>query len=198
MSKKEELPFGLTKKPRVQNTQASLANIDDHLGESSVMVQTWWSGEGFTVEIQDKNSSDKLDISWTQYEALKLSVEEILKAERAQALSKRIETINEQLEPKSPSKSNAVFSDTALEILADTNMLEFHDDRGPGSIVCPVCGASIAMTWSNGVQLTSAYDLQHATYCPVIEAKNRLQQKKAENTLKPTVRRRVRALKGKS
>lgn len=190
MSQKEELPFGLVRKPRVQSTLAVHAELDDHLGKSYVYAQTWWSGEGFSLEIQNSDETHKADITWTQYEALKVAVDEIQKAETAEIQKKKFEL-------KTEAQPNAVFNDTTIEILADTNMLELHDNNGPGSIVCPVCGASIAMKWSNGVQLTSSLDMKHAEYCPVIVAKKHLQQKKTETLTKLPVRRRVRALKGK-
>jgi len=187
----EELPFGLIKKPSVQTTHSVYAELDDHLGKSYLMAQTWWSGEGFSLEIQNSNETHKVDITWTQYEALKVAVNEMQKAETTE--------LKKKFEEKETVKPANVFSDTTIEILADTNMLELHDDNGPGAIVCPVCGASIAMKWSNGVQLTSSLDIQHAEYCPVIAAKKHLQQKKTKTPpKKPSVRRRVRALKGKA
>lgn len=186
MSQKEELPFGLKKAPRVVPTHASYAELDDHLGLSYLSVQTWWSGEGFTLEIQNSNETHKADITWTQYEALKVSVESIQKAE-----SKKHET-------EKPISTELFFGQTSLEILADTNMLELHDDNGPGSILCPVCGASVAMKWSNGIQTRSPDDIEHAVYCPIVLAKEHLENAKSETPIKPKVRRRIRAVKGKT
>lgn len=59
------------------------------------------------------------------------------------------------------------FSVEMLEMLQNTQMLDLHDDNGPGCIECPVCGASTAMQWRWGVRLDSTDDIKHHSFCPV-------------------------------
>ena len=42
--KKKEVRFGIPNPPRVVNTKSVLLDADDHLGKSTIMVDTWWSG----------------------------------------------------------------------------------------------------------------------------------------------------------
>lgn len=78
MTRKPRLPFGMTHPPRTAKTTATLATIDDHLGKSDLMAWTWWSGEGFTLEIQEYGKvAERIDISWTQWDALQLVVKEL-------------------------------------------------------------------------------------------------------------------------
>lgn len=63
-------------KPRAVDTVAVAAEVDDHLGESCVMIQTWWSGEGFTLTIEDRGETpmrqtQEVDLTWTQWEAVR-------------------------------------------------------------------------------------------------------------------------------
>ena len=60
-----------------------------------------------------------------------------------------------------------------LKMLADTDMLDLHDDNGPGSVECPVCRASIAMQWQWGKRLDNPDEIQHEKFCPVAWAKRR-------------------------
>lgn len=57
--------------PRVANTKAVLCVVDDHLAKSEIMLTTWWSGEGFTLEIEGKDGVRKMDFSWQEWEAAK-------------------------------------------------------------------------------------------------------------------------------
>ena len=75
-----ELPFGVARRPRVANTKSALCCIDDHHGKSELMVDTWWSGEGFTLQISD-DGEKSIQITWTQWDALKLTVSEIVRSE---------------------------------------------------------------------------------------------------------------------
>lgn len=65
--------------PRVAKTKSSLCTVDDHLGKSEVMVQTWWSGEGFTFTIDSEGKTREIELSWQEWEALRLSVEAMQK-----------------------------------------------------------------------------------------------------------------------
>ncbi len=78
---KRKLPFGIAQPPMVSNTKACLVVVDDHLGKSSVMVETWWSGEGFTIQIDDSGKTERLEVTWTQSRAIRLALDEIKKAE---------------------------------------------------------------------------------------------------------------------
>lgn len=75
------LPFGITTKPSVSKTHAALVSIDDHLGKSDVMIQTWWNGEGFTLTIGEGAKSQMIDISHVQWTATKMAVRAIKNAE---------------------------------------------------------------------------------------------------------------------
>lgn len=77
----DELPFGITRRPRVADTKAALCCVDDHLSTSDVMIQTWWSGEGFTLQIDCEGKRELLDLSWQEWEALRLCVEAVLEAD---------------------------------------------------------------------------------------------------------------------
>lgn len=77
----DELPFGIVGPPRVQRTKSALCCVDDHLGKSEVMLDTWWSGEGFTLRANRNGKSETLDLSWQEWEALRLCVEAVLKAD---------------------------------------------------------------------------------------------------------------------
>ncbi len=72
-----ELPFGILRPPNVSNTKAALVDIDDHLGKSSVMVDTWWNGEGLTVTIFDGDEERSLPFTHTQWEAAVLAARAI-------------------------------------------------------------------------------------------------------------------------
>ena len=64
--------------PRTCKTTATLVTLDDHLGKSDLLAWTWWSGEGFTLEIQEEGkAAEQIDISWSQWDALKLVVKEL-------------------------------------------------------------------------------------------------------------------------
>lgn len=76
----KELPFGV-KFVRPANTASVLVGIDDHLGESSVCVNTWWSGEGFDLITAEGNTEQRIGISWVQWEAMKLAVKAAMKQE---------------------------------------------------------------------------------------------------------------------
>ena len=73
----DELPFGIVRPPQVQKTKSALCVVDDHLGKSDVMIDTWWSGEGFTVRVDRESKAETLDLSWQEWEALRLCVEAV-------------------------------------------------------------------------------------------------------------------------
>ncbi len=76
---RQELPFGIVRPPSVANTKSAVVDIDDHLGKSSVMVDTWWNGEGMTLRVCESDQPDvALDVSFTQWVALKLAVKAVL------------------------------------------------------------------------------------------------------------------------
>ena len=60
-----------------------------------------------------------------------------------------------------------------LEMLEDTQMLDLHEDNGPGRVECPVCGESITMRWNWGKRLDSPEEIKHHVFCPVGWAKRR-------------------------
>lgn len=77
----DELPFGLKSLPDVQNTKASAVDVCDHLGESSIYIDTWWSGEGFTIRIDRKGEGkQEIELSWQEWEAVRLSIKAINKS----------------------------------------------------------------------------------------------------------------------
>jgi hypothetical protein len=81
----DALDLGLIGKPRVQSTHACLVSVDDHLGKSDVMVNTWWNGEGYTIIVTDEKDDEReIDLSHTQWEAVKAAICEISKAERSE------------------------------------------------------------------------------------------------------------------
>ena len=81
---KKKLPFYLEREPQVANTHAVLATVKDHLGESDVMVTTWWNGEGLTIDVEDRKAPHtrkvSINISWCEWDALKRCVKAIEKA----------------------------------------------------------------------------------------------------------------------
>ena len=60
-----------------------------------------------------------------------------------------------------------------LRMIEETQMLDVHDDNGPGNVQCPVCGASMAMQWKWGRRLDDPSELKHHQFCPVAWAKRR-------------------------
>jgi len=77
----KKLPFGVNEKPRVAETKAVAIDIEDHLGNSIIHVNTWWSGEGFTVQLEaDNGRTDAIDFSWQEWSALKLAIKAIQNA----------------------------------------------------------------------------------------------------------------------
>lgn len=75
--KDKKLPFGIKHRPKLANTKSVLCDVSDHLGESTVMVDTWWSGEGFTVHVHAKDGKREIDFSWSEWDALRLCLKEI-------------------------------------------------------------------------------------------------------------------------
>jgi 2-phospho-L-lactate transferase/gluconeogenesis factor (CofD/UPF0052 family) len=59
-----------------------LLDISDHSGDSTMHVNTWWNGEGFTLFLDGDKKVHEIDLTWTQWDALKLAVKAIKKAER--------------------------------------------------------------------------------------------------------------------
>jgi hypothetical protein len=77
----KKLPFGLVSAPRVADTKATCVDIDDHLGKSSIHVNTWWSGEGVTVAVDpEKGERQQFDLSWQEYDALRAAIKAIRSA----------------------------------------------------------------------------------------------------------------------
>ena len=73
-----KLPFGIASEPTVADTKAASVVISDHLGNSTLHVNTWWSGEGFTFSLEaDDCRNDAIDLSWQEWAALKLAVKAI-------------------------------------------------------------------------------------------------------------------------
>lgn len=74
-----ELPFGIRFKPRVAETLSALVDIDDHIGKSSVIVETWWSGEGITITVDNgKDGRERIDLTWSQWTAVKMCAKSII------------------------------------------------------------------------------------------------------------------------
>lgn len=63
--------------PRVQPTKSVMCTVDDHLGKSDIMIDTWWSGEGFTLRIESDGEKREMDVSWQEWEAIKRSIDAI-------------------------------------------------------------------------------------------------------------------------
>ena len=78
--RKKKLPFGIPREPRVANTKVAMVDVDDHLGKSSVMVGTWWSGEGLTIEVHgtDHVPRQSIDLTFSEFEAMKLAVRAVM------------------------------------------------------------------------------------------------------------------------
>ena len=60
----------------------------------------------------------------------------------------------------------------ALELLAEIEPVDEHDDNGPGRVVCPACGAWMSMRWSAGARLDNAANMAHNVHCPAVWARN--------------------------
>lgn len=93
------LPVGIPHPPRTARTHACLVDID-FPDKSSVMVQTWWNGEGFTIEVEhDTQDTRRIDLTWTEYSAVKLAVRDIREKEQAdrQPADVTIEDLQSQL-----------------------------------------------------------------------------------------------------
>lgn len=54
-----------------------------------------------------------------------------------------------------------------LKMLEETQMLDLHDDNGPGRVECPVCGEGIVMRWNWGKRLDDPDEIEHHVFCPV-------------------------------
>ncbi len=86
---KKKLPFFLDREPQVANTHAVLATVKDHLGESDVMITTWWNDEGFTIDVEDLKHSNaakrSMEISWNEWDALRRCVKASKEAKKIKA-----------------------------------------------------------------------------------------------------------------
>ncbi len=60
-----------------------------------------------------------------------------------------------------------------LRMLEDAQMLNLHEDNGPGRVECPLCSEGIAMRWHCGKRLDSPDEIRHHVYCPIGWAKRR-------------------------
>lgn len=63
-----------------------------------------------------------------------------------------------------------------IELMAQMEPEDRHDDNGPGDVVCMACGASMKMTWKNGVRLDEISELPHDADCPAEWAKKFLKE----------------------
>lgn len=77
--KEKELPFGVKRPPQVASTKSALCDVDDHIGKSSVMVDTWWNGEGVTISCQRGEVTSQIELQWSEWEAVKLCVSAVLR-----------------------------------------------------------------------------------------------------------------------
>jgi len=75
MSDPDEYRPGIPRPPKVAATKACAVDVHDEFGDSIVHVNTWWSGAGITVGIQEGSRIKNLDLDWAQWEALRLAVE---------------------------------------------------------------------------------------------------------------------------
>lgn len=80
--KKPALPYGIPFPPRVQRTHSALIDVDS-THEHTVMVDTWWNGEGITITADNgKQPEQRILLTWEEWYATKLVVKAIRDAER--------------------------------------------------------------------------------------------------------------------
>lgn len=80
--KSQNLQFGIAKYPNVTDTKAGLVGVNDHTSKSTILANTWWNGEGFTLTIANEDCDNvkfNADITWQQWEAIKLLIEALTK-----------------------------------------------------------------------------------------------------------------------
>lgn len=58
-----------------------------------------------------------------------------------------------------------------IELMAQMEPEDHHDDNGPGDVVCPACGARMRMSWKGGQRMDDSRDLPHDEGCPTEWAK---------------------------
>lgn len=68
-----------------------------------------------------------------------------------------------------------------LELLANMDCIDEHDDNGPGSVVCPACGGYARMRWAEGGRLDTPNDVAHSSDCPAKWAQALIASMKDEN-----------------
>ncbi len=66
-----------------------------------------------------------------------------------------------------------------VELMAQLDIEDRHDDSGPGSIHCTGCGESARMLWKDGRRLDREADIAHSTHCPREWAKSALSRAEA-------------------
>lgn len=74
-------------------------------------------------------------------------------------------------QPTSAAAGTFVIPREVVELMADIDIEDHHDDNGPGRIHCPACGESARMRWHNGQRLDTHTDVPHNVHCPAQWAK---------------------------
>lgn len=82
---KKKLPFGIPRPPQVATIKVARVAVEDHFGESSVMVETWWNGEGITIQVNAKSEEQRVLLTWQEWTAVRLAVAAIHEAGKAEA-----------------------------------------------------------------------------------------------------------------
>lgn len=80
--------------------------------------------------------------------------------------------------PQPSACEGPVIPAAVLQMLADTQMQDLHDDNGPGCVECPACYARISMRWQYGRRLDRPDEIEHHASCPVAWAQLQLAQKR--------------------
>lgn len=52
-------------------------------------------------------------------------------------------------------------------MIKEMQMLDLHDDNGPGKIKCPICGESTNMRWHWGKRRDNPDEIKHKSFCPI-------------------------------
>lgn len=78
MTHSNELPFGIKNPPQVTNTKSAQVDVEDYLTKSNILVNTWGNGEGIDILVDE----ERLELSWAQWDAIKLAVKSLLQEEK--------------------------------------------------------------------------------------------------------------------
>ena len=78
----DELPFGIKTRPHLRRTRHVDVAVDDHLGKSTVALQEWANGEGFTVSVFEHSENRELELTHSQITALRMCLKEMKKSDK--------------------------------------------------------------------------------------------------------------------